>query len=534
MRPSLRASGRGLLGGAALLALTAPILAAAAPAQPAASVQGPIDATPPAAADVAPAPLPPPPPVVEPAHLSRSQADELRRALASATSQGVITPSVLGADGAQAVSFDVSDSDDEAAVAQATLRYARAVHASRLQPDDYLHDWGLRPAAYDPTPSFNAAVRADRLSDWLASLPPPYDGYEGLRQGLIRYRKIRDAGGWPVISAGDTLGPGSTGARVVTLRRRLLIENGADDGSDSPTYDQDLAEKVADAQRRYGLKPTGVVDAATLAALNVPVSHRIVQIEANLERWRWLPPTLPADRIQVNIAAAILTLFRGDQPVTSMRAVTGRPGDETPMLQSTIHSIVINPPWNVPSSIATKELWPKEKAHKGYLAAHGFKVIKTDDNGGVRLQQAAGTRSALGRIKFDFSNPYGVYLHGTPVRGTFQQYSRNDSHGCVRLQAPDKLAALLLRDDPKWSDEGAVDAAIDTGVTSRATVPQPIAVYLLYWTAFAQPDGRISFRADPYGWDDILVQRLRGAPPPPAEGIVKPDQVKPAQVASAG
>ena len=532
LRRRLRASGRGLVGGVAVLALAAPVIATAVHAQPSPSVRAPIGT---ASASVANVPAPPPPaPPVPPARLSHAQAQELRKALASATSQGVITARVLGSDGAQAVSFQVGDGDDEAAVAQAALRYARAVHASRLQPNDYLHDWGLRPAAYDPTPAFNAAVQADRLGDWLASLPPPYDGYEGLRQGLIRYRKIDAAGGWLTIPAGETLGPGATGARVAALRRRLLIENGADDGSDSDTYDQALAEKVADAQRRYGLKPTGVVDAQTLAALNVPASHRIVQIEANLERWRWLPETLPADRIQVNIAAAILTLFRADQPVTSMRAVTGKPGDETPMLQSTIHSIVINPPWNVPSSIATKELWPKERAHKGYLARHGFKVIKTDDNGGVRLQQAAGTRSALGRIKFDFVNPYGVYLHGTPVHGTFQNYSRNDSHGCVRLQAPDKLAALLLRSDPKWSDDGAVDAAISRGVTARATLPEPIAVYLLYWTAFAQPDGRISFRADPYGWDDLLVRRLRGAPPPPAEGVVKPDQVKPAQVASAG
>lgn len=477
--------------------------------------------------DTLKAPLPPPPPaapVVSPARISRVQAETLRRALAKATSQGVITRTVLGADGAQAVTFDVKGADDEAAVAQAALRYARAVHASRLQPGEFLHDWGLRPAAYDPTPSFNAAVAADRLDDWLASLPPPYDGYEGLRQGLIRYRKIEAAGGWPTIPAGPSLTLGDSGDRVVALRRRLLIENGADDGSDAATYDQSLAEKVADAQRRFGLRPTGVVDAATLAQLNVSASHRVVQIEANLERWRWLPATLPADRIQVNIAAAVLTLFRGDQPVTSMRAVTGRPDDETPMLASTIRSIVINPPWNVPTSIATKELWPKEHAHHGYLAAHGFKVIHTDD-GGSRLQQAAGVRSALGRIKFDFLNPYGVYLHGTPVHGTFSSYERLKSHGCVRLEHPDALAALLLHDDPRWSNEASVDHAIATKVTSRAALPQPIAVYLLYWTAFAAPDGKIGFRGDPYGWDVALVSRLRGASPPPAQGVVRPAQV---------
>src|ERR1019366_6519625 len=110
----------------------------------------------------------------------------------------------------------------------------------------------------------------------------------------------------------------------------------------------------------------------------------------NMERWRWVPAVLPSDRIQVNIAAAGLTVFHDDTPTLSMRAVTGRPGDETPMLQSAVSSIVLNPPWNVPSNIATKELWPKEKAHPGYLARNDFIVIPTPD-GGTRLQQKAGS-----------------------------------------------------------------------------------------------------------------------------------------------
>ena len=85
-------------------------------------------------------------------------------------------------------------------------------------------------------------------------------------------------------------------------------------------------------------------------------------IIANMERWRWMPRELPVNRVQVNIAAAVLTVFEGDAPIASMRAVTGSPTNQTPMLQSAIHSIVLNPPWNVPSSIAKRELWPKGRA----------------------------------------------------------------------------------------------------------------------------------------------------------------------------
>ena len=432
--------------------------------------------------------------------LSDSQAKLLRRMLDSAESHG------LPAYGAQVTGA----TPDDPALIQAVMDYAHAVHGGRLRESDYMPDWGLRPTGFDPWPGFVQAVKDDRLATWIATLPPPYTGYDGLRRGLAAYRTIVDKGGWKAIPEGPDLATGASGARVTALRKRLAVEDSgvAESGT---TFDGDLAAAVKRAQKRFGLEPTGTAGKATLAALNIPASLRVDSIVANLERWRWLPAQLPADRIQVNIAAAVLTLFKGDAPATSMRVVTGRPGDNTPMLSSMIHSVVLNPPWNVPTSIATKELWPKEKAHKGYLARSGFKVIENAD-GSKRLQQAPGATNSLGRIKFDFANNYGVYLHDTPARGKFESYSRLASHGCVRLERPGDLAKLLLRGDPKW-DDAAVDDAIAAGDTTRAKLPEPIAVYLLYWTAFAGSNGQMNFRGDPYGWDGILATRIeRGVP----------------------
>ena len=396
----------------------------------------------------------------------------------------------------------------------AVLRYARSVHSGRLAEADFDEDWGLHPAPYDPAPEFLHAVQTDQVKPWLESLPPPYTGYQTLRQGLATYRQIAAHGGWEPISAGPTLKPGASGKRVLELRARLAAEDPTLAPSSSDIFDEPLGQAVARAQKRFGLKDDGIVDADTLEALNTPIEERIDQILANMERWRWLPQELPTDRIQVNIAAAVLTLFHADSPTMSMRAVTGRPGDETPMLQSQIQSIVLNPPWNVPSTIAAKELWPKEKAHPGYLKAHDFVVVPTD-GGGTRLQQKAGTSSALGRIKFDFPNPYAVYLHDTPTHATFDRYSRLASHGCVRLQKPRPLAEALLQADPDWTAE-RIDATIASGKTVRVPVPQPISVFLLYWTAYVGPDGQVNFRDDPYGWDKSLVQRLRAAAGSPA------------------
>jgi murein L,D-transpeptidase YcbB/YkuD len=393
---------------------------------------------------------------------------------------------------------------DEPALRRGLLRYARDVHAGRMDAGDFPKDWGVRPAPYDPAAGLAQALAADRLQAWLDSLPPPYSGYYALKKGLERYRQLAADGGWPSVPDGPKFTANATGPRVAALRARLAVE----DPQVAPTgpFDDELKQAVVRAQKRFGLNPDGVVGPATLAALNQTAGQRVSQIVANMERWRWLPDQMPATRIQVNSGAAIVTLFKDDRPVLSMKAASGKPGDETPMLTSSITSVVLNPPWNVPSSIAAKELWPKERANPGYLASHNYKVIATGD-GGQRLQQQAGPDAALGLFKFDFENPYGVYLHDTPSRAAFDRYQRQVSHGCVRLEKAGDLAKVLLADDPQWTPE-AVDAAVDTGDTRRVKLPAPVPVFILYWTAFAGADGQMNFRSDPYGWDKLLLAKV--------------------------
>ncbi len=391
------------------------------------------------------------------------------------------------------------------ALVRAALDQARAVRTGRLDQVDFIKQWGIKPPTYDPLPAFADAVKRDRLAWWITTLPPPYAGYDALVAGLARYRAIAAAGGWPVTAAGPELKYGAKGPAVAALRTRLAIEDPQLDAA-GDKFDDALLDAARRAQRRYGLNPQGTVGAQTLAVLNVPVQSRIRQIMANMERWRWLPPELSKDRIQVNIAAAVLTVFDGDAPVTSMKAVTGRPGDETPMLVSAIHSIVINPPWNVPTTIATKELWPKERAHPGYLKRNGFSVIGTGD--GKRLQQSS-ARSALGHFKFDFPNEFSVYLHDTPAQSGFARFDRLASHGCVRLEKPADLAKLLLKDTPEWPAD-KIDGTVKGGKTVRAQMAESMSVYLLYWTAFAGASGQMGFREDPYSWDALLASRIEG------------------------
>ena len=481
-----------LFTAAALSAMPAAARAQAATPAPAVATTAP--ATP-----VAPPPVVPTVPAIPTPQLSPAQAEFLVNWLGDGAAQGLsrANPAV-----------PVASAENDALV-RAVLDRARTLRTGRLAKEDFLEIWAQRPAPYDPLAGFAAAVAADRLPQWVAGLTPPYAGYDGLRKGLAAYRAIKAKGGWPVIPAGPELAIGQKGPRVALLRKRLAVEDAETPGGDD-SFDAGLRDAVMRAQKRYGFNPTGTLNEQTRAALNVSVDDRIGAIMANMERWRWLPRELPKHRIQVNIAAAVLTVFEGDAPVTSMRAVTGRPGGmETPMLESRIHSIVVNPPWNVPAGIAAAEYWPKEKAQPGYLAARGFKIITSPD-GSRRLQQQAGPTSALGRLKFDFGNPFAVYLHDTPSRAKFTSYDRLASHGCVRLEKPLALATLLLKDDPKWGGT-AVQTAIDTGETTRVGLREQVAVYLLYWSAFASSNGAMNFRGDPYGWDKLLAAKIEAA-----------------------
>jgi murein L,D-transpeptidase YcbB/YkuD len=494
----------------AILSFAAVLLATTAWAQrPAYPIRGPSPAAEAAPARVYndPAYQVPLDPMAAP--LRADQISLLRRALSGAPSHGLRTADYIpAATDQQLASRDPAvRAEGQRRLVSGMLRYAQAVKTGRLASRDFPRDWSLRPAAYDASAAYLDALPRNRLAEWIDYLPPPYAGYETLQQGLATYQRIADTGGWPVIPAGPALREGVRDTRVALLRQRLSAEDPSVSGMGDSVLDASITEGVRRAQRRFGMEPTGIADRATLNQLNVPVQQRIGQIVANMERWRWMPEVMPADRIQVNIAAAVLTVYRDDAPTMSMRAVTGRPTDPTPILSSVVHSVVLNPPWNVPTSIATRDLYPKGAA---YLARNGFTNIPIGD-GKFRLQQKAGPMNALGRVKLDFDNPYAVYLHDTPTRSTFSNYVRQASAGCVRLERALDLTRALLEGDPTWTP-AAIDQTIESGQTVRVRLSRPASVYLLYWTAYLGPDGQMNFRADPYGWDRDLLRRLSPSP----------------------
>ncbi|HEV8678133.1 MAG TPA: L,D-transpeptidase family protein [Stellaceae bacterium] len=227
---------------------------------------------------------------------------------------------------------------------------------------------------------------------------------------------------------------------------------------------------------------------------------RLRTIAVNLERERWLPRLLPADRVWVNVADQLLVLYRGDQPVFSTRVIVGQDDrrNQSPEFRATIDGIWFNPPWNIPQDIATNEILPKAGGDPDYLARRN--MVMLPDGG---LQQLAGPNSALGHLMFEMTNRFDVYLHDTPSKHLFRRDNRRISHGCIRVENPRELAALVMQ-----QPIDAIDEVIAPGDTTRRALPVPVPVFVVYQTAFADADGRLQFRPDVYARDAAIWQYL--------------------------
>lgn len=383
----------------------------------------------------------------------------------------------------------------------AALQYSRIMTQGQVDLAKIETDIDFPRARSATVEELKAALSTDRLGDWLAKLPPQAPAYQRLKEALSRYQGIAAAGGWNSLPDGPSLKPGNSDSIVADLRQRLVVEGDLHDPGEGLEYDAPLVEAVIRFQKRHGLVLDGIVGPKTRAALNMPVAGRINQIMVNLERWRWLSRIIPPTRFEVNTAAAVGRLVVDHEPALIMRAIVGDSKHPTPMLMSRVIEVVLNPIWTVPPSIVRKEISLAIRRDPKYLIRNHMYWT----NG--KLVQKPGEDNALGFIKFNFVNPFGVYMHDTPARGLFAMEERARSHGCVRLERPLDMAAYLLRADLNWPREN-IEKAITGGKTVRIPSPDQLPVVFTYWTAFVTRDGTIQFRDDIYGRDARLMAAI--------------------------
>lgn len=391
----------------------------------------------------------------------------------------------------------------DAQVWEATERLAQAELGLRVQPADIDPLWAQAPATRSPMQEMASAYAFGRLAAWSATLSPNGEAYAALARARLRYAAIVAAGGWPDLPLDLRLRPGDVGPGVLALRQRLAAEDAGPPTPDQPeVFDPPLKQSLVAWQARNGLEADGIVGPATRARLAEPAATRLARIEANLERWRWLPRPLPRDRLEIDTGGAVGALFRDGRRVRTFRVIVGAVRDPTPLFLSAINGVVLNPPWNVPDRIAREEILPKAALDPGYLERNGF--VQLDG----RLQQAPGPRSALGLVKFDLVSPFGVFLHDTPGREAFGLRERHLSHGCMRVEHPLALADLLLA--PQGRGGGRMMADLATGRTQRIALSRPIPLVVVHWTVRVDPDGQVGFLDDVYGWDARLARALSG------------------------
>ena len=415
------------------------------------------------------------------------------------------------------------------------MRYVADQHEGRIEPREV--DPELFATARDVEVDWDAlrknAFEAPDMKAFLDQQAPPFLQYRELQKKLAEYRALAAKGGWPSISVGETLKPGMENPRVDMVRKRLAVTGDlAPENMDSAVFDTALEEAVKRFQQRHNLTPDGAVGKQTAAAMNVPVETRIDQIVLNMERYRWLKRTLMGDRlVAVNIAGFEAVAGKPGKFDVTMPVIVGKTYHETPVFSDTIKYVVFNPFWNLTPSIARNETLPKLKKDSHYLKKHNMRIFKgwgpdapeldatkidwskvsKKDMNRYRVRQDPGPDNALGTLKLVFPNKYNVYLHDTPAHGLFKKEQRAFSHGCIRMDRPAEMAAWVLGGEEKGWSLARVNEIIAGRKRQVVVLDQPVPVYILYRTAFVNPeDHTLYFYGDVYGRDKLLAKALFG------------------------
>ena len=337
-------------------------------------------------------------------------------------------------------------------------------------------------------------------------------------EGAIqKYAAIVSAGGWRKVPTDTKLRLGMRDRNVYALRERLIVSGDLDPNSrSSDAFDSYVAEAVRRFQERHGIIADGVVRASTFAALNVPATTRLQQLETNLVRIRAMSGYLGDRYVMVNIPAAEIEAVENGFVASRHIGVVGKIDRQTPIVASRITEVNLNPTWTVPLSIIKKDLIPKMKEDPQYLTKNKIHIYNqsgdelmpeqvdwnTDEATNYMFRQDPGEINSLGSMRINFPNPHQVYLHDTPSKSLFGKDYRFHSSGCVRVQNVRELVTWLLRNTPGWS-RTEIDAVVASGERIDVKLADEVPIYTTYITAWATSNGVVNFRDDVYNRDGL-------------------------------
>ncbi len=476
-----------------------------------------------------------------------------------------------GADALFAADYPVPDfaampgadklADADVKLTGSMLTYARHLAVGRIAPTRVLVEVDYGNRAPEPAEILKKVADSNNAGAALESFNPPHDGFRALKDKLAELRNAGPrADADERIADGAPIKPGDKDPRIPLLRDRLKVAASAPEpvretikGRDqygrpvtkvvtkpgkadtgpaaALVYDRALFNAIKHIQASADIKPTGVIDKATLAAINGPTpAQKMVAVAANMERWRWLPRDLGKTYVMVNIPDFTLKVVKDNGVVWRTKIVAGKPQTPTPLLTAPMQDIYINPSWYVPQSIIQNELLPQYAADPLIFERMGLEVKRGPD-GNINVVQPPGAANALGRIKFAFPNKFQVYLHDTPEKRLFTANKRAFSHGCMRVEDPTKFGEVLLHLAMNGTTPDAAQLSAMYGKEEQdfKLINRPT-VHLTYQTAFVDDAGKLTIRDDIYGFDariDTIMhsdeRRIADVAPPPDPKRVAPD-----------
>ena len=401
------------------------------------------------------------------------------------------------------------------------MEIAKHVKEGRLLPDtiSLSSDTTLTDSFF--IKNLNTAIKNNNITSILNALEPKHHGYIELKNSI----------GWFLDSMAKKTYtyvpyPSRDSVALMRILKKRLLEGSWIDSFSKRPDSAVIAEGLKKLQKSKQLTADGKIGVATARYLNTSDVERFKRIAITLDRYKQLPAVLPEKYIWVNLPGYYLQVWDDDTIALQSKVIVGKPTTRTPTLNSEITDMVTYPQWTIPNSIIKKDILPALKKNPGYLARKGFSLVsdkgETIDPFSVnwakyskgipyKIVQGSGDDNALGVLKFNFNNPYSVYLHDTNQRYLFKNAARALSHGCVRVQEWEKLAFYIARNDSlnakanttlKYTAD-SIKNWLSAKVRKRILVQKKIPLFIRYFTCEGK-DGKVIFYDDIYGEDKSL------------------------------
>jgi murein L,D-transpeptidase YcbB/YkuD len=355
----------------------------------------------------------------------------------------------------------------EIAVSLAVLKYARHARGGRAEPTSLSRNIDRRLSLLDPAQVIEAAAKAEKPDAYLRDLHPRHSQFQLLRQKYLALKR-----GQPISAA-----------------------------------DADTGEEGRGGKRK--------------SSLQGPTAHKLL---LNMEQWRWMPDDLGDFHVWVNVPEFLIRVVRGGKVIHTERVVVGKPDTQTPIFSDEMEQVIFHPFWGVPDSIKKADIQPSlARGSSRVLERYNLRIQfngRDIDPAGVdwatadmrkyHVYQPPGVENLLGVVKFRFPNKHDVYMHDTPQKNLFNLPVRANSHGCMRVREPQRLAELLLAHDQGWPASRVASAINGGPQNNQINLKQKIPVHITYFTMAVDEDGKLKQFADIYGHERRMTLALEG------------------------